>query len=374
MTRAKPGEGRPFKRKSDGLSVVVVRDAEGRRKYLYASSPAAAIARRDEYLAGTAMGLNIASTRLTVGRQLAEWLDDRRGRVRSSTWVSYESHVRIHLASLRNIALTRLRAAHVRELVRERQAAGCAPRTIGYSLTVLRMAIRQAIADGLVPRNVAAGVTAPAAVGHEFRILTEDEARGLLAAAPATTCGHLWTVMLGTGMRLGETLALRRIDIDRTAGRLTIAGSLRPRDRRIRPAGTARLAIEPPKTSAGRRTIAVPAFVLAAIEVELAADRPANVQGLVFTTPRGTPLDQRNVARRWTAFLAATSLPVIRMHDLRHTAASLMLAQGASLYDVMKLLGHASITMTANTYGHLVEGRSRELAAGMDRLLGRGIG
>jgi hypothetical protein len=138
---------------------VVVRDPAGRRKYLYGSTSAAAVARRDEYLGGSAMGLDLASTRLTVGRQLADWLEDRRGRVRSSTWISYESHVRIHLASIHGLALTRLRPAHVRALVRERELAGCSPRTIAYSL---RLAIRQAILDGLVPRSVAAGVEAPA--------------------------------------------------------------------------------------------------------------------------------------------------------------------------------------------------------------------
>lgn len=374
MPRAGKGEGRPYTRKSDGLQVVVVRDSDGKRKYLYASTRAEVLERRDEYLAGSAMGLSLASRKLTVGHQLADWLSDRRGKVRSSTWISYESHVRIHLASIAWIPLTKLRPADVRRLVREREHAGCAPRTIAYSLVVLRMAIRQAQQDGLVARNVASSVTGPAIDRHELAILTVAEARRLIERAPADTYGRLWITMLGTGVRLGEALGLRRQDVSLARGRITVVGSVRPIDRRIRKPGEARLQLTDPKTETSRRTIAVPAFVVEALRSELAVERPRNVAGVVFATPLGTMIDQRNVARRWAVFLEAVGLPRIRMHDLRHTAASLMLAQGATLHDVMKALGHANIAETANTYGHLVEGRSRELADEMDRLLGGGVG
>ena len=175
-------------------------------------------------------------------------------------------------------------------------------------------------------------------------------------------------------MRLGEALGLRRGDVDLSRGRLTIVGSLRPVDHRIRPEGTRRLQLQDPKTETSRRTIAVPGFVAEALRLELAEERPRHVDGLLFTTPKGTPIDARNVSRRWVDYRADAGLPAIRMHDLRHTAASLMLGQGATLHDVMKTLGHANIAETANTYGHLVEGRSRELADGMDRILGRGAG
>jgi integrase len=367
--RAAKGEGRPYQRRSDGLSVVVVRDPDNRRRYLYGQTKAAVLDRRSEYLGGAAAGLSLASTKLTVGRQLEDWLADRRGKVRPSTWISYESHVRIHLAGLARIPLTRLRPADVRRLVRERELAGCAPRTIAYSLTILRMGIRQAVADGLIPRNAATGIAGPRVGRAELRILTVGQARAMLESAGDDTHGRLWTVLVGTGARLGEMLGLRRGDVDLERGTITIVGSLRPIDRRIRAEGEARLQLTDPKTAQGRRTIAVPLFVQAALRAELEEPRPRNLAGLVFTTPRGTALDPRNVSRRWEAFRAEYGLGAIRIHDLRHTAASLILANGGTLHDVMKLLGHANIAETANTYGHLVEERSRELAAGMDRLL-----
>ena len=127
-----------------------------------------------------------------------------------------------------------------------------------------------------------------------------------------------------------------------------------------------------PKTDASRRTIAVPAFVLQALadQKDSQRDIPANVLQLVFTTPRGTPHDPRNVSCEFHHDLQAVGLPTMRLHDLRHIAASMVLAEGASLVDVMRMLGHTSIAVTIDTYGHLVEGRSRELADVMDRLLG----
>lgn len=368
--RAVKGAGKPYRRKSDGLWVVAVRDGDGRRKYLYASTPDAVVERRDEYLGGATVGMSLAGPRYTTGRLLADWLEDRRGKVRPSTFMFYESHVRIHLASLARIPVTKLRAPDVRRMVREREAAGCAPRTVSYSIVVLRMALRQAQRDGLVGRNVAEGIDGPLVEHVEISILTVAQARHMLATVPATTYGRLWTVLLGTGMRLGEALGLRRGDVELATGRLTIAGALRPIDRRIRKEGAPRLQLAEPKTATSRRTIVVPGFVVQALRLELELDGPRNLDGLLFVTPRGTAIDGRNVYRRWVDYRSHAGLPAIRMHDLRHTAASLMLAQGGTLFDVMKTLGHSNISMTANTYGHLVEGRSRELADGMDRVLG----
>lgn len=90
----------------------------------------------------------------------------------------------------------------------------------------------------------------------------------------------------------------------------------------------------------------------------------------MFTSPRGTPLDPRNVSRAFKRDLEVAGLEPMRLHDLRHAAASLMLGQGASLDDVKRVLGHASIALTSDTYGHLIEGRSREISEAMDRVLG----
>lgn len=375
--RASKGEGRPYQRSADGRWVVVVRDVAGRRKYLYGWSRDEVIEKRDDWNAGVRMGLTPAPRTLTVGKHLKDWLADRRGKVRSSTWIDYEAHVRIHLADLARIPLAKLTPNDVRRLLRGRLEVGCSPSLARKTLTILRMALGQAVDDGLVPRNVAKVVDPPDVATEPIRILTPAECRRLLAVDHPLR--PLWALLLGTGLRLGEALGLRSTDIDWTRRTLRVQQTLRSVDRRVRVPGTPRLVAAEPKTETSRRTIVMPGFVVDAL-AEL--EPVANVQRYIFTTPRGTPLDQRNVARAWTGVAAQgkrpavpgardlAGIPAIRIHDLRHTAASLMLAQGASLHDVMKALGHSSIAMTANTYGHLVEGRSAELADGMDRAIG----
>lgn len=127
-----------------------------------------------------------------------------------------------------------------------------------------------------------------------------------------------------------------------------------------------------PKSASGFRTIALPAFVADALarHLDRTSSRPRSLVGYVFTTPKGTPLDPRNVSREFERFLRSNGLPRMRTHDLRHAAASLMLSRGYTLEDVKRVLGHSTITQTSNTYAHLVEGRSREIADGMDALFG----
>jgi integrase len=370
--RASPGEGRPYQRGQDKRWAVVVRDPAGRRHYLYGWSPEAAVAKRDDFLSGVRMGLTPAPARHTVGRQLDDWLAERRGKVRPSTWCWYEVHVRLHLASIARIPLAKLTPSDVRQLVREREADRCSAVSIDHSLVVLRMAIKQAVADGLIPRNVATLVSAPRRARREMSILTKAEARQLLEAAPADELGAFWTLLLGRGLRLGEALGLRWADVDLARGELSIARALRPIDPRFRDAGEPRLQLVEPKTPESRRTMSLPAFVVDALERQRVATtgRPRGVLGTIFTTPRGTPLDPRNVSRAWEAFSVTAGLPRIRIHDLRHTCAALLLGEGLTLEDLKRLFGHANIAITSDTYGHLVRERQVEVAAAMDRAVG----
>lgn len=370
MPRAARGEARPYQRNQDKRWVVAVRDPEGKRRYLYGSSTEQVLAKRDDFMSATRMGLTPPTGKLSVGRHLDDWLEDRRGKVRPATWISYEGQVRIHLESVRRIQLTKLRPADVRRLLREREAAGCAPRSVAYTLTIFRMALGQAVRDGLVPRNIASLVDGPRVTRAQLEVWTADEARRVLEAGDELHA--LWALLLGRGLRLGEALGLRWSDVDLVAGRLSVTGSIRPVDRRVRPEGTGRLQRVEPKTEAGWRTMALPGFVLEALAEHRAATttRIASRLGLVFTTPRGTALDPRNVTRAWADLIKAAGVKRIRIHDARHTCAAILLGEGATLEDVKQLFGHETIATTSDIYGHLVEGRSRELANVMQRAIG----
>jgi integrase len=195
-----------------------------------------------------------------------------------------------------------------------------------------------------------------------------DDVRRFLHETETDPLGPLWSLLVGTGIRLGEGLGLRWSDVDLDAGVLSVTGSLRAIDGRVRTVGSTRLVRVEPKSDSAYRQIALPVFVQTALR-SLPAPAIASFQRFVFTTRRGTPLDARGVSRKFEKAIARTRVPRIRIHDLRHTATSLMLAQGMTLDDVKRVLGHASIALTSDTYGHLVEGRSREIADSMDRAL-----
>jgi integrase len=366
--RASYGEGSVYQRESDGKWVAVVLD-EGKRRTIYGATRNEVLAKREALRAALHFGEPAPDLRLTVGEHLIAWLESKRPpNVRPATWISYEAQVNLHLAPLHRIALAKLTPNDVRNLVRRLLDEGLSPRSAGYALVILRMALRQAVADRLIGRNVATYVDLPRREQVEIQPLSPLQARQLVAAAREDRRGVLWILLLGTGLRLGEALGLRWADIDLEDGKISVRGSLRPQPLKLR-GSDPRLALVETKTAASRRTIAGPAFVLAALRQHQArsAEIPANVMNLVFTTPRGTPIDPRNANRQFGEFLRRNELPQIRVHDLRHTAASLLLAQGFSLEDVKRYLGHSSIVQTSNTYGHLVAGRSAEVAAGMDR-------
>ncbi len=349
------GSGSVYQRQGDKRWVVAVRDRAGRKRLRYfRSEPTKAQVREALRELGAA---SRPQTKLTTGRWLATWLDTMRPpRVRPSTWVSYELHVR-HLADLSAIPLARLSPADVRLHLRAMTEDGHAPRSVASNLTVLRMALKQAVRDGMIDRNVAADVDPPRTVRREPRILTPAEARRLIADGDP-----FWTLLVTTGLRLGEALGLRWRDVGPDT--VTVTGSLRPVDRRFR--SGPRLQRVEPKSRAGWRTVGLP--------VPLALVRPdvETPNGLVFTSPTGAPRDPRAVAREWAATRERLGLPPdVTIHALRHTAVSLMLASGATLDAVKRAVGHSTIAMTSDTYGHLVEGAELDVAKRLADRLGR---
>lgn len=369
---ARRGDAKPRYLESKGLWVVGVRglDADGNRTrpHFYGKTADEAREKAEDYLVAQRTGLRPPGVSLTVGRHLYDWLDAVKADIRPSTFVSYEGHVRMHLRSLHAKPLTKLSPNDVRRLKADLLAAGLAPRTVAYSLVILRMALKQAVDDRLLPFNPATVVELPKVDRERVVIWQPATVRAFLDATRDDRLGPLWAVLLGTGLRLGEGLGLRWPDVDLTAGTLSVSGSIRPVDRRLRDEGQPRLTRVPPKTDAGYRTIDLPPFVVAALG--RVGEQPEFLSRYVFVDSRystGSPLDPRNVSRVFEDTMARTGVPRIRVHDLRHTAASLMLAAGMTLDDVKRVLGHSSIVQTSDTYGHLVHARGREVAAAMER-------
>ncbi len=249
-----------------------------------------------------------------------------------------------------------------------KDGTGVSPRTVTYARAVLRKALNQAVKWGQVPRNVVTLVDAPRAKRHQITPLTPDQGRALLTAVQGHRLEGLYRVALSLGLRLGEALGLRWEDIDLDTGTLRVAVALQRRK------GSREL-VEP-KTQQSRRTLPLPQVLISALkthrtrqlEERLAAAPAWHDQGLVFPSTVGTPIEPRNLTRHFKSVLQAAELPNIRFHDLRHTAASLLVAQGVHPRVVMEILGHSQISLTMNTYAHVLPQAQREATAYMDTL------
>ncbi|MHB1414616.1 MAG: site-specific integrase, partial [Chloroflexota bacterium] len=197
-----------------------------------------------------------------------------------------------------------------------------------------------------------------------------EQARTVLQSIRGHRLEALYTVALVLGLRQGEALGLRWEDVDLEGGSLRVCQTLQRVD------GTLRFA--EPKTERSRRKISMPEMVarslrqhrLHQVEERLMAGSKWQENGLVFTSTIGTPLDGTNVTHILHRLLEEAGLPRIRFHDLRHTCASLLLAEGIDLRVIMEVLGHSQISLTANTYAHIQDPLKRDAAAKLDAALG----
>lgn len=264
-----------------------------------------------------------------------------------------------------------MRPEQLTRLYRDKVAAGLSPATVRYLHAVIRAALGLAVRWGRIPRNVALLVEPPAAAHSEVAPLTVDEARLLLTATSGFRLGVRWVVGLSLGLRQGEALGLWWEDVDLPAGVIRVRRQLLRPDEAGAP-----LTFGPVKSPRSRRTLALPgrlAELLAEHRDEQAAERDAAETWaeprLVFATSDGTPVDHRNDAREFKALCERAGIPPYRVHDLRHTAATLLIAQGQHARVVMEVLGHSQIAVTMNVYGHVMDSQLRDAADAVDEAL-----
>ena len=267
-------------------------------------------------------------------------------------------NVRLHLLpALGRTRLTRLRPDARQELYAAKRRQGLAPRTVHHVHTVLHTALEQAVRWGYLPRNVADVVTRPAVPQREPRWPRGEVVRRLLAAAGGDRLQALWALAAYTGCRLGELCGLTWEDVDLTPG---AAGRLHVRRILVDVRDSAPVYGEP-KTRRSRRAVPLSAEAVAALRAHRDRQRFERDQlgddygayGLVFATHFGTPLQRKVVQPQFKRALARAGLPAaIRFHDLRHTAATLMLAGGVDVPADAAILGHSQNSTTLNIYAH----------------------
>ena len=309
---------------------------------------------------------------LTVAAFLNEWtLDVLPGSVAATTLQQYRDVVRLYIVpKVGKKKLAALNARDVARMLADLEADGKAPNTRRLARSVLRRALRWAEAEGLIARNAAAvafGVKVPAPEG---RTMTLDEARQFLTSVEGHRLEAAWVTMLTLGLRRGELLGLvwdDDVKLDAARPTLTVRRALH----RLPDRG---LHLDEPKTKGSRRTVHLPAPTVAALRAHRARQaeerlragpewvtRPLGVD-LVFRAAFGTPLDPDNFRNITYAVTEAAGVGRWSPHELRHVAASLLIALNVPLKTISETLGHSSIRVTADTYGHLLED-SRMVAA-----------
>ncbi len=300
-----------------------------------------------------------------------------------STLERYRSIVHRHLLpALGGLRLRELRPAHVQAAYgralavggrADRRAGGLSPRTVLHHHRLLREALSHAVQWQLLAVNPADAVKPPRPERHEMRVLNAEQAGRLLEAAADGPLYPLVYMALATGARLGELLALRWQDVDLDGGVLQITRSAR----RLSGLG---VVFQDTKTHRSRRPVALSPETVATLrdhrrvqaQERLALGPAYRDQGLVFAAATGRSLDESNVRRAFLPITKRAGVAPLRFHDLRHTAATLMLRAGVHPKVVSERLGHATVGLTLDVYSHVLPDMQRAAAAVMDRVLHRG--
>lgn len=387
-------EGSVYQRTSDGKWCAAVTLPSGKRKTVYGETEKDAKRRRRELLADIEAGKPVPLGRTpTLGQYLARWLDVRiageveAGHLEPSTADSYRQMVEYHLlpTALAKVRLNGLVADDIRAWQRERLRAKSSRgttfsgRTVGMAHACLRRALNDALADEVIGRNVAALVRLPAGQHRKAKPPAEADLAKVLAEAMTDKYRPIWFTMLAFGPRRGEALAMRWSLTDLEAGTVRLEKQIRRERGELDPdTGRRRghLVEKKLKTEESQATLSMPAALVEVLRdhrrEQLRTRMAARVwldSDLVFTTGVGTALEPRNVNRSWTAVCKRAGVEGVRLHDLRHAAASLAFAAGASVREVQSMLRHTRQSTTSDLYIEVYKEVREHTAERMDGVL-----
>lgn len=389
MGKRANGEGTISKRVKDGkvvgwrTAITVGYDEKGQqiRRWISGKTQSEVAEALRKLKNDLADGRLIGRGDLTVGAYLDQWLEhvENKG-LKPNTARSYRDAVRLYLKPhLGKLPLENLRPTDVEGLISKLRRSGKSPALMGYALRVLKMALKQAVIWQLVPNNVAWGIKAPKKEDRDLHCWTEQQAARFLRLAKDHRLYAAFYLALATGMRRGEILGLRWRDIDWERQRLTIRNHLvenrlpgtEGKLHRGQPTVSAiQVTLQTPKTRKSRRVVILsPGTVARLREHQQRQQQEREVLGpdwqdqdFVSANEFGEPTAPRTLYGWYQELVAEAGLPYLRFHDLRHTAASLMIQRGLSPKVVSDRLGHTDIAFTMRVYAHLYDEQREEAA------------
>lgn len=322
-----------------------------------------------------ASGVSTKRRRITLWEMVDAWLRKREAAeaVRRRTLVDYRALLGNHVAknAIGSIVLSDLTRDHVvrwlLDLRGPEEKRRLSPRSIRVLYALVNRALREAVDDDLLVKNPASGVQLPRAERQEMTALTPEQAKLFLAAARGDSNYALWALLVVTGLRPSEALALRWSDLG--AGTVTVQRSVVWVGRQPIFGKT--------KTAGSRRNVPLDETLIAALAQHRVNQETSlrmcpidpEMRGLAFCTTNGTPLDAKNLRRSFRALLERANLPRIRIYDLRHTTATLLLGAGENPKIVAERLGHSSVRQTLDTYSHVAPTMQASATAKLSQLL-----
>jgi integrase len=369
MTKRRGKKEGGLYRRADGTwcgSFTVGYDEEGRRKrrVVYGKTKTAVQNQLVELQSLSASGGLIDPKRLKVSEYLKHWLEDfARPSVRSSTYASYEIAVRKHIIPyIGYLQLENLQPSHIQQFYRRLEDAKATPRVREYAHVILRRALQQAVRLNLVIRNSCDAVSRPRVPRKSMQCFDSEQAKEFLNAAQGDRFYALYVLALLTGLRQGELFGLQWRDFNLSNSTVFVQRTVYELN--------GKQEIGEPKTEKSRRRIELPdtcVLSLKAHRQKMLAEGHHNLW--VFCDEKGNPLRRSNFRKRsFLKIFEGIDVPKIRFHDLRHTAATLLLTEGVHPKIVQERLGHSQISMTLDTYSHVLPSMQREASAKLDRL------
>jgi integrase len=309
----------------------------------------------------------IKPTKETFGSFLQRYLDDYIStQIRATTLEAYQQRGKHLIDGLGHIPVSELREEHIHKYYREKSKT-LSPGTLIKHHNLLRSALSQGVIWRTLTRNVAEAVKPPKVSRKEMRALTGPEVHRMLEACEDTAWHSIFHTLTWTGLRRSELLGLRWKDVDLILASLRVVQS-------VQRLNTGEFIVQEPKTASGRRTIALsPASCLVLREHREKQEADATLLGrqlaeddLVFSHPDGSPRDPSTLTLAFRRLTRRVGLDGVRLHDLRHTMASLYLEQGVNPKTVAERLGHASVTITLDLYSHCLPGVQEAAAVQFD--------
>jgi integrase len=363
-----------------------------RRTEIMATNRAELSSKYEREIESRKRSLDTQAARLPLADFLKSFLDYYKsdGGVEPQTWADYRFHIDAYIVPvLGKIALSKLTTRDIdqwslalRAKISARTSKPLSERTLSYAAAVLRRALQFAVDWNYIAANPASARIRTAKrrrkiTTSKIQYFTPEQSRQFRLAVRGDRFEALYLLALMTGMREGELFGLKWTDLHLDASLLTVNHSLAHTKRKKGEEGE-RVVLKGPKTVGSRRTIELPSITVSVLrehqgrqqDQRIAAREDWREEGYVFTSRFGTPLDWGNTLHRFQALCKKNDLPKIRFYDLRHTHASLLIAEGVHPKKIAERLGHSSIKLTMDTYGHLFEGSDRESAEQMDRLFG----